>query len=124
WNPAARDAVKSQVSTSASFLIDETPLTLAHCLPQFVPSLITPTWHKCMNPLLNEKPANEKEHAYQVALHEPYTHEFGLKSTLIGMQSVFCDWLSGKLAAQEEKWKKKKKGQLNGDGLLRLLTRN
>ncbi|KAF9232929.1 hypothetical protein BU15DRAFT_67020 [Melanogaster broomeanus] len=101
WHPAARDAVESLASTSASFLVDGTPLTSAHRLPQFMPSPITPTRHKCTNPLLNEEPANEKEHAYQVALHESYAR---------------------KLAAQEEKRKKKKKGQLNGDGLPRLLT--
>ncbi|KAF9238112.1 hypothetical protein BU15DRAFT_48011 [Melanogaster broomeanus] len=35
---------------------------------------------------------------------------------------MFCDRLSGQLAAQEEKRKRKKTGQLNGDGLPRLLT--
>ncbi|KAF9231425.1 hypothetical protein BU15DRAFT_82421 [Melanogaster broomeanus] len=35
---------------------------------------------------------------------------------------MYCDHLSGQLAAQEEKQKKQKKGQLNGDGLPRLLT--
>ncbi|KAF9220140.1 hypothetical protein BS17DRAFT_787956 [Gyrodon lividus] len=38
------------------------------------------------------------------------------------LQGMFCERLSGQLAAQEEKQKKRKKGQLNGDGLPRLLT--
>ncbi|KAG6381558.1 hypothetical protein JVT61DRAFT_151 [Boletus reticuloceps] len=39
------------------------------------------------------------------------------------LQAMFCERLSGQLATQEEKQKKKrKKGQLNGDGLPRLLT--
>jgi hypothetical protein len=45
----------------------------------------------------------------------------GMQSTVV-LQSMFCDHLSGQLAAQEEKKKKKKKGQLNGDGMPRLLT--
>ncbi|EGO04738.1 hypothetical protein SERLA73DRAFT_68404 [Serpula lacrymans var. lacrymans S7.3] len=35
---------------------------------------------------------------------------------------MFCGCLSGQLAAQEEKQKRRKKGQLNSDGLPRLLT--
>ncbi|KAF9233925.1 hypothetical protein BU15DRAFT_90164 [Melanogaster broomeanus] len=35
---------------------------------------------------------------------------------------MFCERLSSQLAAQEEKQKKRKKGQLNGDRLPRLLT--
>ncbi|KIO00326.1 hypothetical protein M404DRAFT_73649, partial [Pisolithus tinctorius Marx 270] len=38
------------------------------------------------------------------------------------LQSMFCGHLSGQLAAWEEKQKRRKKGQLNSDGLLRLLT--
>ncbi|KIK90544.1 hypothetical protein PAXRUDRAFT_44254, partial [Paxillus rubicundulus Ve08.2h10] len=122
------DAVESLASMSASFLVDGTPLTSSHHLPQFMPSPVTPTRHKHMHSLLNEEPANEKECTYQAALHESYAREFMSKSALVGMQStavlqsMFCDRLSGQLAAQEEKRKKKKKGQLNGDGLLRLLT--
>ncbi|KIK73765.1 hypothetical protein PAXRUDRAFT_64030, partial [Paxillus rubicundulus Ve08.2h10] len=78
--------------------------------------------------LLDEEPTNEKEHAYQIALHESYSCEaqyksalFGLQSTVI-LQSMYCDWLSKQLAAQEKSQKKKKKGQLNGNGLPRLLT--
>ena len=37
---------------------------------------------------------------------------------------MYCDRLTEQLAAQEEKQKKKRKGQLNGDGLPKLLTGN
>ncbi|KIK91516.1 hypothetical protein PAXRUDRAFT_149349 [Paxillus rubicundulus Ve08.2h10] len=37
---------------------------------------------------------------------------------------MYCDCLSEQLAAQEESQKKRKKGQLNGDRLPRLLTSN
>ncbi|KAF9240494.1 hypothetical protein BU15DRAFT_61495 [Melanogaster broomeanus] len=63
-----------------------------------------------------------------MALHESYSCEAQYKSTLFGMQStvilqlMYCDWVSEQLAAQEESQRKKKKGQLNSDGLLRLLT--
>ncbi|KAF8834255.1 hypothetical protein BDN67DRAFT_868323, partial [Paxillus ammoniavirescens] len=70
----------------------------------------------------------EQEEAYQTALQESYTRESQYKSALLGMQStvmlqsMYCDGLSEQLAAQEEKRKQAKKGQLNGDGLPRLLT--
>ncbi|KAF9238275.1 hypothetical protein BU15DRAFT_47895 [Melanogaster broomeanus] len=38
------------------------------------------------------------------------------------LQSIYCGRMAEQLAAQEEKHKKAKKGQLNGDGLPRLLT--
>jgi hypothetical protein len=47
--------------------------------------------------------------AYQTALHELKAREAQYKSTLLGMQStvvlqgMFCERLSGQLAAQEEK---------------------
>ncbi|KAF9224097.1 hypothetical protein BS17DRAFT_753132 [Gyrodon lividus] len=75
-----------------------------------------------------EEPRNARETAYQTALHELEAREANFKSALLGMQStvvlqgMFCERLSGQLAAQEEKLKKRKKGQLNGDGLPRLLT--
>ncbi|KAF8832973.1 hypothetical protein BDN67DRAFT_861419, partial [Paxillus ammoniavirescens] len=78
--------------------------------------------------LLDEEPENEKEHAYQLALHKSYSCEAQCKSALFGMQStvvlqsMYCDRLSEQLAAQEESQKKRKKGQLNGDGLPRLLA--
>ncbi|KAF9220160.1 hypothetical protein BS17DRAFT_787995 [Gyrodon lividus] len=71
---------------------------------------------------------NAWETAYRTALRELEACEANFNSALLGMQStvvlqgMFCEWLSGQLAAQEEKQKKRKKGQLNGDGLPRLLT--
>jgi len=77
---------------------------------------------------LDEEPRTEKERAYQVALCESYDREaeykglqFGMQSTVV-LQSMYCDHLSEQLAAQEEKKKRQKKGQLVGDGLPRLLT--
>ncbi|KIK77001.1 hypothetical protein PAXRUDRAFT_63921, partial [Paxillus rubicundulus Ve08.2h10] len=74
------------------------------------------------------EPRNAKEVVYQTALHESEAHKAQYKSALLGMQlivmlqGIFCEQLSGQLAAQEDKQKKKKRGQLNGDGLPRLLT--
>ncbi|KIJ14531.1 hypothetical protein PAXINDRAFT_115849 [Paxillus involutus ATCC 200175] len=65
---------------------------------------------------------------YQSALQESYAREAQYKTTLLGMQSavvlqsMYCGHMAEQLAAQEEKQKKRKKGQLNGDGLPRLLT--
>ncbi|KIK76979.1 hypothetical protein PAXRUDRAFT_168210, partial [Paxillus rubicundulus Ve08.2h10] len=44
-----------------------------------------------------------------------------IQSTAV-LQALYCDCLSEQLAAQEEKQKKRKTGQLNRDGLPRLLT--
>ncbi|KAG1728242.1 hypothetical protein EDD22DRAFT_961088 [Suillus occidentalis] len=75
------------------------------------------------------KPESAKEQLYQDALHTAYDCEIRYKSSLVSMQStivlqsMFCDWLSSQLAAQEEKKQNSKRGgQLIGDGLPRLLT--
>ncbi|KAF9246200.1 hypothetical protein BU15DRAFT_58308 [Melanogaster broomeanus] len=129
WQVAAKDMIGSLATTSASFLVDKTPLTSANRLPPFLPSPISPTRNlKRKYALLTEEPRSAKEVAYQTALQEFEAREAKCKSALLGMQStvvlqgMFCERLSGQLAAQEEKQKKRKKGQLNGDGLPRLLT--
>ena len=73
-----------------------------------------------------------KEQAYQHALQGSYKdlyHQEGrYKATLLRMQSsailhvMYCDCLTEQLAAQEARQKKQRKGQLNGDGLPKLLT--
>ncbi|KIK78243.1 hypothetical protein PAXRUDRAFT_164515, partial [Paxillus rubicundulus Ve08.2h10] len=74
------------------------------------------------------EPRNTREVAYQAVVHELMARDARHKCTLLGMQlttvlqGMYCEWLSGQLAAQEEKQKKRKKGQLTGDGLPRLLT--
>ncbi|KAI6023064.1 hypothetical protein BKA83DRAFT_105977 [Pisolithus microcarpus] len=44
-----------------------------------------------------------------------------MESTVV-LQSMYCNRLSGQLAAQEERQKKQKMGKLNADGLPKLLT--
>ncbi|KAF9227317.1 hypothetical protein BS17DRAFT_459041 [Gyrodon lividus] len=129
WQAAAKDMIGSLATMSASFLIEKTPLTSVNQLPPFLPSPISPTQNlKCKYALLMEEPRNTWETAYRTVLRELEACEANFKSALLGMQStvvlqgMFCEWLSGQLAAQEEKQKKRKKGQLNGDGLPRLLT--
>ncbi|KAL4080895.1 hypothetical protein J3A83DRAFT_4367330 [Scleroderma citrinum] len=41
---------------------------------------------------------------------------------MLMLQSMYVDQVTKELANNEEKWKKKKIGQLNGDGLPKLLT--
>ena len=75
-----------------------------------------------------DKPSNEKEAAYQKALRESQACDIQSKAAMIGMQltivlqGLFCERLSSQLVGQKDKQKKRKKGQLNGDGLPRLLT--
>ena len=131
WNIAVDNVMDSLASTSASFLADNTPLTSSHRVPEYTPSLISPT-RKRTHELLGESPQNAKEQAYQHALQgsyeDSYHREGRYKTALLGMQSsailhvMYCDRLTEQLAAQEERQKKKRKGQLNGDGLPKLLT--
>jgi hypothetical protein len=129
WQIAAKDALDALASTSAAFLVDESPLTSAHQLPPFIPSPISPMRNlKQKYTLLADEPSNEKEAAYQKALLESQARDIQSKAAMVGMQStivlqgLFCERLSSQLAGQEDKQKKRKKGQLNGDGLPRLLT--
>ena len=124
---AAKDAVEALASTSASFLLNDTPLTSTDCLPTYTPIPITPT-RRCHHSLLDEEPQTSKELAYQDALRTAYSREeeykhalHGMQSTIV-LQSMYCDRLSKQLAAQDEAKKSRKKGQLVGDGLPWLLT--
>ena len=118
----AKDAVEALASTSASFLLNNTPLTSTNHLPTYTPIPITPT-RKHHHSLLDEEPQTSKECAYQDALHAAYSHEEEYKHTLHGMQStvvlqlMYCHQLSEQLAPQDEAKKARKKGQLVGDGL-------
>lgn len=73
-------------------------------------------------------PLADFSNAQQTALLEGEAREAQSKAVIMGMQSsivlqgMFCERLSSQLAGQEEKQRKRKKGQLNGDGLPRLLT--
>ncbi|KIK74603.1 hypothetical protein PAXRUDRAFT_175166, partial [Paxillus rubicundulus Ve08.2h10] len=129
WQTTAKDAFDTLASTSAVFLIEKSPLTSADQLPPFIPLLISPMCNlKQKYSLLAEEPRNEKEVTYQTALLEAEACEAQSKVVMLGMQSsivlqgIFCERLSSQLAGQEEKQRKRKKGQLNGDGLPRLLT--
>ncbi|KAI6017782.1 hypothetical protein BKA83DRAFT_17153 [Pisolithus microcarpus] len=128
WHSAAQEAAETLASTSASFLVHETPLTSANKLPAII-TPVTPT-RKRTDKLLEQEPQNDVERAYQDALQLSLARENQAKAELVGMhstvilQSLFCGRLSSQLAAQEEKQKeqKKKKGKLVGNGLPRLLT--
>jgi hypothetical protein len=104
WQQAAQDAAEGLASTSVSFLVTETPLTSVNHLLTHILTPLTPT-RKRKHQLLDMEPKNDTERAYQDALCESYAREDFLKATLTGMQStvvlqsMFCDRLSGQLAA-------------------------
>ncbi|KAI6019098.1 hypothetical protein EDC04DRAFT_2576127 [Pisolithus marmoratus] len=131
WHSTAKEAIETLASTSASFLVHETPLTTANQLPTFVTTPVTPT-RKHSHRLLEREPESDLECAYQGALQLSLARENQAKAALVGMQStvvlqsLFCGRLSNQLAAQEDKQKeqKKRRGKLVGDGLPRLLTGN
>ena len=78
--------------------------------------------------LLDEEPQNERERAYQEALAAAYAREDQYRRERVRMQAtivlqrMYIDWATKELANNEEKRKKEKKGQLNGDGLPKLST--
>ncbi|KAF8837151.1 hypothetical protein BDN67DRAFT_909773 [Paxillus ammoniavirescens] len=124
----ARQVVSTLASTSAAFLVSPSPITSSQRLPQFIPTPLTPM-RKRKHDLLEVEPETEREQALHKALDESYTRELYYRSTLVGiqlnivLQSMYCDKLSGQLAAQEERKNKKNKGgHLVSDGLPRLLT--
>ncbi|KIK90878.1 hypothetical protein PAXRUDRAFT_62366, partial [Paxillus rubicundulus Ve08.2h10] len=90
---------------------------------------LTPTW-KQKHDLLKAELETENERALQKALDKAYADVSYYKSMLMGMQSnlilqsIYCNKMSGQLAAQEERKCKKKGGHLVSDGLPRLLTSN
>lgn len=127
WHAATWETTSALASTSASFLIDKTPLTSSHHLPEYTPMAVSPTRRYCHELLLDE-PQGGREQAYQVALQESYAQIDAYKSALIGtqatavLQGMFIGRLSSQIQAQEDKQKRQKKGKLNADGLPKLLT--
>ncbi|KAI6046734.1 hypothetical protein EDC04DRAFT_2557462 [Pisolithus marmoratus] len=129
WHLAANEAAVALASTSASYLVNMTPLTSVNQLPAYQPLPLTPT-QKQKHTLLDHEPVSELEHTYQEALHQSLAHEDQYKASTVEMQSVLvlqtmhCNRIMSQLAAHEEKEKekKKRKGKLMGDGLPRLLT--
>ncbi|KAI5987137.1 hypothetical protein EDC04DRAFT_2913094 [Pisolithus marmoratus] len=129
WHLAANEAAVALASTSASYLVNTTPLTSVNQLPAYQPLPLTPT-RKRKHTLLDHEPESELEHTYQEALHQSLAREDQYKASTVEMQSVLvlqtmhCNRIMSQLAAHEEKEKekKKRKGKLMGDGLPRLLT--
>ncbi|KIK77750.1 hypothetical protein PAXRUDRAFT_776520, partial [Paxillus rubicundulus Ve08.2h10] len=107
-------AISTLASTSAAFLVSPSPIHSSQRLPQFVPTPLTPT-QKRKHDLLEMELEMEKEKALQKVLDEAYADVSYYKSTLMGtqsnlvLQSMYCDKMSGQLAAQEERKSKKKR---------------
>lgn len=112
WNTLIKDAVDSLTTTSAAFLVCDTPITSQDHLPIFTSTPFTPT-RKQKHSILDREPETEFERECQDALRDAYEHEAGYKGALYGMQStvvlqgMFCDRMSSQLAAVEEKKKGK-----------------
>ncbi|KAG1848680.1 hypothetical protein F4604DRAFT_1812073 [Suillus subluteus] len=127
WNTLVGQALDDLASSSASFLVSDTPITSRDHLPAFTPTPFTPT-RKRKHAVLDHQPETEHEHECHNALREAYEREDYYKGALYGMQStavlqeMYCKTLSSQLAAQEEKKLARKREKLVGDGLPRLLT--
>lgn len=98
-------------------------------LPAYQPLPLTPT-RKRRHELLDRAPESVLERTYQEALRQSLARENQYKTSVIELQSahvlqsIHCNRITNKLAAQEEKQRegKKKRGKLMGDGLPKLLT--
>ncbi|KAG1882514.1 hypothetical protein F4604DRAFT_1744553 [Suillus subluteus] len=117
WNTLVGQALDDLASSSASFLVSDTPITSRDHLPAFTPTPFTPT-RKRKHAVLDHQPETEHEHECHNALREAYEREDYYKGALYGMQSTAVF----QLAAQEEKKLARKREKLVGDGLPRLLT--
>jgi hypothetical protein len=129
-NHAANDAYNALAQSSASFIVQPSPITANDQLPVFAPLQMSPT-HKRRHELLEREPEDSVEKDYQDALHESYNREARLKMEVIGLHAagvlngIYCNRLHSQLAAQEEKEQnaKKKKRQIDGGWLTKVFNR-
>jgi DDE superfamily endonuclease len=122
-------ALHSLASTSAGFLVDDSPIRSTSRLPA-APILPVSAQKKISRnqALLNAEPTTELEKLLQHALHESETREAYQKERVIELQSTvilqekYLDRVRHQLEAQEGKKNKGKSTKLVGDGWPRLLT--
>ena len=125
-----RRGLQALGSTSASFLISDSPLASSSCLPALQMIKISPhTYHD--QALLSLEPSTEREQELMTALTRSHQVAALQKEALIGMQaqtilhSMYIKDIRGQLQGKEEK---KKKGmqtsRINMDGQAKVLTQD
>ena len=120
----------SLATTSASFLVSDSPIQASSALPHLFTSVITPppTYNAT---IFDTKPTTEYEAQLQEVLRAKNKVITLQKQMMVGMQaqtvlqSMYLEGIRGQLQAQEEKKSKKQKtGKINMDGRAKILTQD
>jgi hypothetical protein len=125
-----RRGLASLATTSASFLVSNSPIPSGSKLPPLFTSIITPLTQRDMK-LLDVEPRTMHEGQLQAALQASNDVITLQKQVMAGMQaqtvlqSMYLEGVQGQLQAQEEKkLKKRKTGKINMDGRAKILTQD
>ena len=120
----------SLATTSASFLVSDSPIQASSALPHLFTSIITPppTYNAT---IFDTKPITEYKAQLQEVLCAKNKVITLQKQMMVGMQaqtvlqSMYLKGIRGQLQAQEEKKSKKQKtGKINMDGHVKILTQD
>jgi DDE superfamily endonuclease len=125
-----RRGLASLATTSASFLVSNSPILSSATLPPlFTRNIASPTQHDAM--LLDAEPDTEREGKLQEALRTSNGILALQNQVIVGMQaqtvlqSMYLEGVQGQLQAQEDKKiKKRKTGKINMDGRAKILTQD
>lgn len=125
-----RRGLASLATTSASFLVSDSPIPSSAALPPLFTTIITPpTQRDAM--LLDVEPSTEHEAKLQEALRASNKILALQNQMMVGMQaqtvlqSMYLEGVQGQLQAQEDKkTKKRKTGKINMDGRAKILTQD
>ncbi|KAN0134144.1 hypothetical protein V8E53_008033 [Lactarius tabidus] len=120
----------SLATTSASFLVSDSPIPSGSKLPPLFTSIITPLTQRDMK-LLEIEPKTTHEVQLRAVLQVSNDVITLQKQVMAGMQaqtvlqSMYLEGVQGQLQAQEEKkLKKRKTGKINMDGRAKILTQD
>jgi hypothetical protein len=129
-NTPIRRGLAAVATTSAAYLVSDSPILSTIEPPPVLATYISPQKHRDVD-LLDAEPITEKEAALQEALHQSHAREALQKDVIIGMQaqtvlqSMYIGNVGGQLQGQEEKKAKKRKtGKINMDGRAKILTQD
>ena len=118
-----RRGLASLATTSASFLVSDSPILSSSTLPPLFTTIISPFAQRDAM-LLDIKPVNGNEAKLQEALRAKNTIVTAQKQIIAGMQAqtvlqaMYLEGVRGQLQDQEEK----KTGKINMDGCTKILT--
>ncbi|KAK0451961.1 uncharacterized protein EV420DRAFT_1274010, partial [Desarmillaria tabescens] len=124
--PTPLSILKDLVSSSALFLVSSAPLHASLSPPKFVTSVISPLKRKYSD-LLNQELQTKHEANLCEALQESEGQNICWKGSMIGMQAtavlqnIYIGQSQLQLQSAKEK-SKRKRGDIMGNGLLKMMT--